>query len=334
MVGILILIAFIGFPLTMEAGQKKGIQEVRLGGGPAGGAKAMRMEGLAEAIRRTNPTFQARVMSGVHSKGALDMMGAGTMELEVWGADVILDAMKGEFGGQKIKAGPTAMGVMTPSHTATVAVILLDNVPLNSLGEIKSKKYPLKIGVGPKGSDFEIRNRTVLELYGISYDDIKSWGGKIMFTGDTATIDLMRDGMADGFVNFGTHPSGKIQELASTRKLRILTVSDPAAIKQAKSYGFTSMALPKQTYNFMKENMMTIQRMESVVGPAKLADHVAYGITKGIWENRNYLYSVHPLYKAALQPKVITEWAADLKELGINLHPGALKYWQEQGLVK
>ncbi|MDP2644295.1 MAG: TAXI family TRAP transporter solute-binding subunit [Desulfobacterales bacterium] len=327
------LVFFSCFALLTQASQK-GTQEVRLGGGPAGGAKAMRMEGLAEAIRRTNPAMQTRVMSGVHSLGALGMMARGELELEVWGPDIILDAIKGEFGGKKVKVGPTDINVISPSHSARAAVILLDKVPINSISELKEKKYPIKLGIGPKGSNFEIRNRAVLEVYGITYDGIKSWGGKAMFTGDTATIDLMRDGMADGFVNFGTHPSGKIQELASSRNLKIFTVSDPEAIKRSMPFGFTQTELPKDTYAFMKEDMTTIENMESIVGPAKLDNQVAYGITRGIWENRNYLYNVHPLYKASLQPKVITQWAAGLRALGIKIHPGALKYWQEQGLVK
>lgn len=332
--GVASIAVLLCFPLSSECREKKGPQEVRIAGGPAGGAKAMRMEGLAEAIRRSNSKWRVRVISGVHSRGAINMMAKGEMEIEVDPPDAILEVKRGEFSGEKLTLGPLDTVVLSPSHSARAVMIVLENVPINSIAELKMKKFSLKVGVGPKGSDFEVRNKRVLELYGITYDDIKSWGGKVMYLGDTSTINLMRDGLAHGFINFGTHPSGKIQELATTRKLKAFTVSDPSTIGQAKSYGYTSTVLPKKTYGFMKEDMKTIQRMESVAVPAKLDDSVAYGITKGIWENRSYLHSVHPLYKLTIQPAVIPKWAKEMKELGIEVHPGALKYWKEKGIIK
>jgi TRAP transporter TAXI family solute receptor len=332
--GVVSLAGLLCLPQSSECSEKKGPQEVRLAGGPAGGAKAMRMEGLAESIRRSNPEYRARVISGIHSTAAFDMVSKSELELDVVPPDTIMEVEKGLFHGYKLKAGPLPLRVLSPSHSARALMVVLEKVPVNSIAELKEKRFAIRVGVGPKNSDFEIRNRRVLEVYGIKYDDIKAWGGKYMYLGDTSTINLMRDGLADGFINFGTHPSGKIQELAATRKLKIFTVSDPAAMEKAKSFGYTTTVLPKATYDFMKGDMPTIQRMESVVCAAKMDNEVAYGITKGIWENRDYLHKVHPLYKVTLQPDVIAKWAREMKELGIDIHPGSLKYWKEKGLVR
>ena len=56
-----------------------------------------------------------------------------------------------------------------------------------------------------------------------------------------------------------------------------------------------------------------------------LEDNLVYKITKALWENVSDLHKVHP--KAAL----ITLDTA-LQGLSIPLHPGAAKYYSEQGV--
>ncbi len=333
LLGVACLAALLCFTL-LSACSPKPPTEVRINGGPAGGAKPMRMEGVAEAIRRSNPEWNVRMVSGPVTIASLNMMARGEMEVEVLSPDTILDCTRGILGEQKLEAGPMNMVVLSPSHSARAAIVVLAKLPVNSIAEVRDKQYPLRIAVGPEGCDFEIRNKRILEAYGITYDDIRAWGGKIIFQADSPTIELMRDGLADGFVNFGTHPSARFEELATTRELKLLTVSDPAAIEWAKEYGYTPTVIEKGTYGFMTQDQTTVERMESLITIMELDSKIAYDIARGIWENRSYLYKVHPLFEETLQPDVIPKWAQEMEGFGIDLNPGALKYYEEQGLIK
>ncbi len=100
-----------------------------------------------------------------------------------------------------------------------------DNVPIHSFEELKAKKYPLRLALLPKGSSGEWATKTVLKAYGITYQDIESWGGKVTFVSFPTAVEMMKDGQADGFAHVSTpgHPSWT--QLATLTSIRFLAIA-------------------------------------------------------------------------------------------------------------
>ncbi len=117
---------------------------------------------------------------------------------------------------------------------------------LKSLEEVKAKKYPLKLVLLPKGSSGEWTTRNVLKSYGITYEDIRSWGGKVTHTSFPTAVETMKDGYADAFAHVCTpgHPSWT--QLATMVKIRFLPTNVKSMIEK---YKYRSTVLPKGTFS-------------------------------------------------------------------------------------
>jgi TRAP-type uncharacterized transport system substrate-binding protein len=66
--------------------------------------------------------------------------------------------------------------------------------------------------------------------------------------------------------------------------------------------------------------------MATLITSAKVPESIVYAVTKAVFENFEALKALHPAY-SALTPKGMREG------LSAPLHPGALKYYKEAGLM-
>src|SRR5262245_48219288 len=68
-------------------------------------------------------------------------------------------------------------GLVGGLDTYYLVAVTSRKLGLNSIKEIKDKKIPIKMVTQPVGSLGEFAGRQLLRAYGISYADIKAWGG-------------------------------------------------------------------------------------------------------------------------------------------------------------
>jgi TRAP transporter TAXI family solute receptor len=200
------------------------------------------------------------------------------------------------------------------------------NVPVNSMEEIKAKKYPLRLVVMPKGSSGEAITRMVLNAYGITFDDIKAWGGKVSYVSFPNAVELMQNGQAEAFGQVCTpgHPSW--MQLATTTKIRFLPMGEKQGQAMAAEYGFRLTALPKDSFPGVDKPVPVLGFATCLITTDKLPEAIAYGITKSICANRQELVTTYK-GSAVFDPKK----AADVS---LPLHAGAKKYYQEAGYLK
>ena len=78
---------------------------------------------------------------------------------------------------------------------------------IKTIQELIDKKYPIKITVGSVGTSDEFSLRKAIEGYGLTYNDIKKWGGKVFFAGYSEGSTLIRDRHVDfAFANIAPRP--------------------------------------------------------------------------------------------------------------------------------
>ena len=96
--------------------------------------------------------------------------------------------------------------------------------------------------------------------------------------------------------------------------------------------GYIQVPIAAGSIDFVKENTSTVAMPAVIVCRADMKADIAYNMTRGVWEQReSFLYPIHPIFKRYVQPEVVASWNAKFKNL---LHPGAARYWKEQGLLK
>jgi TRAP transporter TAXI family solute receptor len=179
------------------------------------------------------------------------------------------------------------------------------------------------IGVGATGSGGEMAARALLKTYGLSYRDIKP-----QFIPETEAVSALKDGKIDGFI--ATHPlkSAAMVDLTSSSnfKARMLPVDND---KFYKAYPFyTKFTVPVGTYKGVTEPVVIPKSRIIMCTSTKagFSNGDVYKMVKAIWEHADEWKSAH----ASVKNQCTLETA--LNELSIPLHPGALKYFKEQGM--
>ncbi len=195
-----------------------------------------------------------------------------------------------------------------------------------SLKEILESGKPVNIMMKPPGSNIPPAVDIILAAHGTSRDQIQANGGRIIQVVPTQMAGMIRDGRAD--IYFDTilrgHPT--IQEITLTGDVSFLDLSDESLSALGK-VGIVRGEIPKwfdaQTQPTVGGNYGT-----HLIAHKDLSDDTAYTITKMVIENMDKLAAEFPAWKA-FKPA----GAAAPENNGIPMHPGAVRYYREKGLL-
>ncbi|MBO6538028.1 MAG: TAXI family TRAP transporter solute-binding subunit [Rhizobiaceae bacterium] len=141
-------------------------------------------------------------------------------------------------------------------------------------------------------------------------------------------VALVQDRHVDAFGWIAPTPISHIQELALTRPLRWLNLSeeDLAKLNEVRP-GYIPHVIPAGTYPGQDEDIHTIQTPVVLAVRNDLPEETAYEMTKALVEGIEALRNSGPSALKSVQP-------ADLAKVGDNpLHPGAAKYYREKGFI-
>ena len=137
--------------------------------------------------------------------------------------------------------------------------------------------------------------------------------------------DAMLAGKLDAFFVMDEAPVPTIAELAKIKPIRLIGVTGPAAEKMRKDDILLEPSrVPGGTYTGIETDVPTVAVGLTLVVAAKLPDDLVYGITKSFWQPETQ----QMLSEARRGGMPITA-AGAVTGLGVALHPGALRYYNE-----
>lgn len=199
--------------------------------------------------------------------------------------------------------------------------------PIKSLADIKRNKMAVNIGTGPQGSLNEYIARLMLEAYGLTYDDIESYGGSVIRTSFNVLRNLFGDGKIDlilGITSNGHTPTAQLSVAPGQKFISL----DEGAIVHLERYGFSPATMPAGLFKGQSEPVKGVGFSTSLYARADLPEEYAYAIAKAIMGHREKLQRQFGAMKA-WSPKE----SGKQERLGAPLHPGARKYFEEMGLI-
>ncbi len=198
---------------------------------------------------------------------------------------------------------------------------------INSWAEMKAKKMGLRICTQSKGSLSEFAAQQVLGVYGISYEDLKGWGGDILMKGFKEMVPALKEGAIDGFLMMATpfHPTWT--EAAISRPLKFLSMEDAILGELGSKYGYTSSTVPAGMFQGLEKDVVTLGFPTCLLVREDISSDVVYGLLKAVVENREKIQAAYKAFQA-FDPK--TAWKPE-KVGGVPLHPGAEKFYRERG---
>jgi len=208
-------------------------------------------------------------------------------------------------------------------HPESVTLVAAIDSGVKSIQDLKGKK----VNIGNPGSGQRQNAIDALEAVGIDINkDIQAESIKA-----SEAASLLQDGRIDAFFYTVGHPSGAIKEATSgARKVRIADVAGPGIDKLLAKYPYYAKAIiPIKLYPGAKndKDVQTFGVKATLITSAKVPDEVVYAITKEVFDNFEAFKKLHPAYGTLTKEKM-------LEGLSAPIHPGALKYYKEVGLMK
>lgn len=230
---------------------------------------------------------------------------------------------------------PTQSFRAIAGHLTNVAAVtylttdFCEKYGVTTLEEVVEKKIPIRIGTSPKGSMDEWCARLVLESLGVTYDDIKQWGGDVIQAGGSQLSDMLKDGKVDMVLNHTSAQSSDVTKDSMTNDLTFVQFGEDM-LKFFESKGFVRIKYEKGTWKGMDKDIIWPGTPDGVFVSKDMPDDVAYALTKGLSEIKdiisNQFSSLEPFDpENAWRPEEVG---------GVPLHPGAEKYYKEVGYMK
>ena len=297
---------------------------ITIAAGSLSGAWSAISEGLVSSIRKGLPCVAVTSEPGLDGANAA-LVAEGKVELGLVHSAMARLALRGEYPySHKLE---TLRGLSLMYRDSAFHFLLNKNTGLKSIEDIKNKRYPLRLSVIYRGSLMEIASRTVLEAYGISYEDIESWGGKVYFRALRPSLDLMKDGRLDAVSLTVQFPQTLINEASRYQPLTLLTPSPLAVDVANKKLGTYRSTIPAEAYRFLDDDVVTFSDVVVLIANSNLSNELAYQISHSIHANLDYLHGVHKAL-STLTPQELSPAAF------LPLHPGSQQFFKEAGLLQ
>ena len=102
----------------------------------------------------------------------------------------------------------------------------LQKYNVSTIEEIFEQKLPLRIGCSAKGSMDAEGAYLLLEYFGVTEDDLKSWGGSITNQGGDANADAIADGQIDFYIDHTSSASSTMAQIATSVDVTFLQWGD------------------------------------------------------------------------------------------------------------
>ena len=205
-------------------------------------------------------------------------------------------------------------------HPEAVTLVAADDSGIKTLTDLKGKK----VNIGNPGSGQRGNALDVLRAVGIE-GDVQTEGLKA-----AESASMLQDGRIDAFFYTVGHPNAAIKEACAgqRRKVRFVPIVGMDKLIQKNPY-YAPARIPIALYPKAAntEDVPTIGVMTTVVTSADVDESIVYALTREVFENLDELKTQHPAFEFLTRE-------AMLQGLSAPLHPGAVKYYKEAGLMK
>lgn len=317
-------LAFIGIASFAPQYSHAASSDVTILGGGTGGMFSIMAEGVGEVLRRTVPDYRVTVEPGKDGPNQV-MVSRNQVPLALGYGCIAKRAIDGQAPYKAPLKNLRAVGIV---NTISALQFIIDNkTGITSIEQIKEKKYPLRVAVNRAGSVMDVAGDALFKAYGFTYDDIASWGGKVMKIPGPETMSLWDAGQADAIIEISQYPTSRFVELAQKHDLTLLAITGEQLDAVSKSMGMTPLTIKKGSYDFVKADSTTVNTPVVLMTSADAPDELIENVCKAMVEHLDYLRSVH-VNLSTLTPEVIANGTI------IPLHPAAEAYYKKIGAIK
>lgn len=244
---------------------------------PLGGALASRLS-LADSMRQ----YTAEVTGG--SVENVNRILAGQIDM---GFALAVTAYEAYNGGQDFDRPATGLRVVAPLYANVTHILVPGNSRAQSIEDLRGQS----VSVGSAGSGTEQVSRQILEVHGLTYDDIDA-----RFLSFTESAAALRDGAIDAAILSVGIPAAAVLEASTTGSVRLLPVGPERMAELRRIYPYYSAGeIPAGAYPGVDEAIPAAAMMNWLVASETLDSGVVDILLNILATDRVSLEQVHDM---------------------------------------
>ena len=206
-------------------------------------------------------------------------------------------------------------------HPEPFTVVARADSGIKKFEDLKGKR----VNIGNPGSGQRGTMEVVMQVYGWTKDDFKL-ASELK---SAEQSQALCDNKVDAMVFTVGHPSGSIKEATTSCDSVMVEVAGPKIDKLVKENDYYRIAtIPGGMYRGTDTDTKTFGVGATFVTSAKVPDDVIYNVVRAVFENFDEFKKLHPAFANLKKEEMIKDG------LSAPLHPGAVKYYKEAGLMK
>ncbi|WP_025898263.1 TAXI family TRAP transporter solute-binding subunit [Sneathiella glossodoripedis] len=245
---------------------------------------------------------------------------AGDLDLGVAQSDWQYHAYHGTAPKQFPDGAFKELRAVFSVHPEPFTVVARADAGIEKFEDLKGKR----VNVGNPGSGQRGTMEVVMEKMGWTMDDF-ALASELKSSEHSAALC---DNKIDAFVFTVGHPTGNIKEAATTCDVKLVPVTGPAIDKLVEENAYYAKADVKGgTYKGNDADVPVFGVGATFVSSTKTDEETVYQIVKAVFENFDRFRKMHPAF-ANLDKKAMIS-----NNLSAPLHPGAVRYYKEAGLM-
>jgi TRAP transporter TAXI family solute receptor len=206
-------------------------------------------------------------------------------------------------------------------HNESFTIVTPKSSMISKLSDLKGHV----INVGPEGSGARATMDEIIKAKGWNKSDFQS----LAEYRPVEQAKALCDGKVDALLLETGHPSGAVQDVASTCEIKIVEVDDADVQKILnENPEYSPSIIPGGIYQGVPKDIKSFGVKATLVTTADASEKTIYNITKLVFDNLASFKNLHPVFSQLSAEKMATEGKT------APYHEGSKKYFMEKGLIK
>ena len=305
-----ILLSFIASPALAAK------KQLNLAGSKVGGTWFILCSAFAQVINKYMPDYEASPSPSSGSFENVRNLRDGMVDMALILPNVAYAAYNGQAPWKEAKY--QGMRALFNTYPSAFMMVTQADSGIKSIPDMKGKR----VAVGSPGSSESSLLSAVLPQYGMDFSSF----GKTFPLSDTEASSAIVDGQIDVglFISGVTAPNMK--ELTTTCDTRFISIEPEVLDKIQKQYPyFVKGEIRPNTFRLQTEPVSAVLIWGPLCCTEDADEEFVYQFVKAIFEHRDEVEAVNALFKEVTMENVTDG-------MPIPMHPGAIRYFKEQGL--
>ena len=219
-------------------------------------------------------------------------------------------------------AGPDPkLRMLIALYPEAFTIVARDDSGIRDFGDLRGKR----IGIGMRGAGNTFTRDVLLEFFDWTISDRQ----RLLEFGPAEQNRALCSDKVDAIIFAAGHPDGLTQEATISCRARLVRVAGPQIDRLLAMHSYyVASVIPGGIYAGNGADVPTFGTQAVLITTSTQPDEVAYAVVKAVLENFADFRRLHP----ALATLAIRDMVPS--EAVMPIHPGALRYYREAGLLR